>query len=370
MMCVLMRVRDGDALARACDLGLAMQLTNIARDVGEDARAGRLYLPLDWLDAEGVDPEAFLADPPPDPAHRAGWSRRLLAEAERLYRRSEAGVAALPLDCRPGHLCRAAHLCRHRRGRARATAMTASRRRARTGRAAENRLAGDVGRPDGGEPCPAAPGASCTPHPAPEVAFLVACRGARPGRAGPGRRAAVGAWPSLRRATGGAASAWRRAHCRGAEPALHAASVKEPRMDYGLFFIYLAACGAAAATGALFPPRRLVSGAEKAQLDPARLAVPGGVDDALPLMSLAAMRVAHVGRPARPGAGVLVGADRVQHALDAGLLRAEADAGGAGRGVGAVAGGGGDLVAFFARIDWWRGCCSCPIWSGSPSPGR
>ena len=35
MMCVLMRVRDRDALARACDLGVAMQLTNIARDVGE-----------------------------------------------------------------------------------------------------------------------------------------------------------------------------------------------------------------------------------------------------------------------------------------------------------------------------------------------
>ena len=39
MMCVLMGVRDRDALARACDLGVAMQLTNIARDVGEDARA-------------------------------------------------------------------------------------------------------------------------------------------------------------------------------------------------------------------------------------------------------------------------------------------------------------------------------------------
>ncbi|MEM6906172.1 MAG: squalene/phytoene synthase family protein, partial [Pseudomonadota bacterium] len=35
MMCVLMGVRDWDALARACDLGVAMQLTNIARDIGE-----------------------------------------------------------------------------------------------------------------------------------------------------------------------------------------------------------------------------------------------------------------------------------------------------------------------------------------------
>jgi 15-cis-phytoene synthase len=101
MMCVLMRVRDGDALARACDLGLAMQLTNIARDVGEDARAGRIYLPLAWLDAEGVPLNRLLADPEFSP----GLGRvvqRLLAEAARLYNRSEAGVAALPVGCRPG----------------------------------------------------------------------------------------------------------------------------------------------------------------------------------------------------------------------------------------------------------------------------
>ncbi len=101
MMCVLMRVRDADALARACDLGLAMQLTNIARDVGEDAREGRLFLPLDWLEGAGIDAEAFLADPQPTPAIRR-VVRRLLAEADRLYFRSEAGIAALPLSVRPG----------------------------------------------------------------------------------------------------------------------------------------------------------------------------------------------------------------------------------------------------------------------------
>ncbi|MBI1170395.1 phytoene synthase [bacterium] len=101
MMCVLMRVRDADALARACDLGLAMQLTNIARDIGEDARAGRLYLPLDWLAAEGIAPEAFLRNPVSD-ARLKRLTRRLLGEAAALYRRSEAGVAVLPLACRPG----------------------------------------------------------------------------------------------------------------------------------------------------------------------------------------------------------------------------------------------------------------------------
>lgn len=101
MMCVLMRVREADTLARACDLGLAMQLTNIARDVGEDARAGRVYLPLDWLQEAGLTPEAFFADPRPTQDIRT-MVRRLLAEAETLYARSSAGVAALPLACRPG----------------------------------------------------------------------------------------------------------------------------------------------------------------------------------------------------------------------------------------------------------------------------
>ncbi|SLN32924.1 15-cis-phytoene synthase [Pseudooctadecabacter jejudonensis] len=101
MMCVLMRVRDADALARACDLGVAMQLTNIARDIGEDARAGRIYLPLDWLEEAGMDVDAFLHTPEATPDVRR-MARRLLAEAHRLYLRSEAGVPALPRPSRMG----------------------------------------------------------------------------------------------------------------------------------------------------------------------------------------------------------------------------------------------------------------------------
>ena len=101
MMCVLMRVRDANALARACDLGVAMQLTNIARDVGEDARAGRIYLPLEWLDEVGLSPEALLASDAASPEVRR-LVRRLLAEARRLYLRSEAGVPALPVGVRTG----------------------------------------------------------------------------------------------------------------------------------------------------------------------------------------------------------------------------------------------------------------------------
>lgn len=101
MMCVLMRVRDADALARACDLGVAMQLTNIARDVGEDARIGRIYLPLDWLREAGIDPVNFLREPLPTNDVRK-MVKRLLHEADRLYRRSEAGIDVLPLQARTG----------------------------------------------------------------------------------------------------------------------------------------------------------------------------------------------------------------------------------------------------------------------------
>jgi 15-cis-phytoene synthase len=78
-----------------------VQLTNIARDVGEDARAGRLYLPLTWLREAGIDPEAWLASPVFSPA-LAGVVARLLVAADELYRRAEAGFAELPFDCRPG----------------------------------------------------------------------------------------------------------------------------------------------------------------------------------------------------------------------------------------------------------------------------
>lgn len=99
MMAMVMNARG--AVARACDLGVAMQLTNIARDVGEDARAGRLYLPRTWLTESGIDPERFLARPEQNPA-LAGVVARLLAVADSLYARGAGGIARLPLSCRPG----------------------------------------------------------------------------------------------------------------------------------------------------------------------------------------------------------------------------------------------------------------------------
>lgn len=101
MMALVMGTRSREALARACDLGIAMQLSNIARDVGDDARQGRLYLPLDWLREEGIDPDDWLSAPRHSPAI-ARVVLRVLADAELLYRRACAGIAHLPADCRPG----------------------------------------------------------------------------------------------------------------------------------------------------------------------------------------------------------------------------------------------------------------------------
>ena len=101
MMALLMGVRSADGLARACDLGVAMQLSNIARDVGEDARIGRLYLPRQWLREAGLDPDAWLENPVFTDA-LGSVVARLLAAADALYHRVDAGVAQLPLACRPG----------------------------------------------------------------------------------------------------------------------------------------------------------------------------------------------------------------------------------------------------------------------------
>jgi phytoene synthase len=56
---------------------------------------------LDWFDEFDVDPEAFLANPQPTPEIKR-MTKRLVMEANRLYFRSEPGIAALPRACRPG----------------------------------------------------------------------------------------------------------------------------------------------------------------------------------------------------------------------------------------------------------------------------
>jgi len=101
MMTLIMRTSDKRAVARACDMGVAMQLTNIARDIGEDARMGRLYLPRRWFAQAGINAEQWLANPVQN-EHITAMCKRLLSYADILYKRSDAGVALLPLSCRAG----------------------------------------------------------------------------------------------------------------------------------------------------------------------------------------------------------------------------------------------------------------------------
>jgi len=85
--------RDSGALEHAADLGIAMQLTNILRDVAEDAAMGRLYLPLDEIAAFGCDPEAIMAGNP-----GPGFRDFLAFEIDRardLYRSAMQGISAL-----------------------------------------------------------------------------------------------------------------------------------------------------------------------------------------------------------------------------------------------------------------------------------
>ena len=91
MMTLAMGARDPETLARACDLGVAMQLTNIARDVGEDARNGRTYLPAEWLDGVRVDRSS---------PELAQVVKRILGRADDLYDRADHGVPLLPPSCR------------------------------------------------------------------------------------------------------------------------------------------------------------------------------------------------------------------------------------------------------------------------------
>ncbi len=96
MMALVMGVRDTPTLRRAQDLGLAFQLTNIARDVIDDAGAGRLYLPAAWLREAGVEPISSAVAAPKHRAAVHAVAVRLLALAEPYYNSARGGLRGLP----------------------------------------------------------------------------------------------------------------------------------------------------------------------------------------------------------------------------------------------------------------------------------
>jgi phytoene synthase len=89
---------DPSAVNYAIRLGIALQLTNILRDVGEDAQIGRIYLPLEDLDRFGVAPRDLLE------GRRGAGFRALMrfevARARRLYAAAWPGIALLAPDSR------------------------------------------------------------------------------------------------------------------------------------------------------------------------------------------------------------------------------------------------------------------------------
>lgn len=82
-------------LKYAHELGLAFQLTNIIRDVGEDARRGRIYLPLDELDQFGVKPAEIL-----NRQHSERFQKLMQFQYERALQHYDHALAWLPQEDR------------------------------------------------------------------------------------------------------------------------------------------------------------------------------------------------------------------------------------------------------------------------------
>ncbi len=101
MMCHVLGVRRERAVVHGVHLGMAMQLTNVCRDVAEDWQRGRLYLPLEVAPGlSGARPSR--AVPPKLVPHMARAVRTLLREADVLYASGDAGLRYLPFRARWG----------------------------------------------------------------------------------------------------------------------------------------------------------------------------------------------------------------------------------------------------------------------------
>ncbi|MBB4152684.1 phytoene synthase [Sphingomonas jinjuensis] len=95
MMAIVMGVSPDDeaTLDRACDLGMAFQLANIARDIEEDDRVGRCYLPVEWLVEMDIPPGQHMK--PPFRPRLAVLARRLATKAEAFEASARQGTRAL-----------------------------------------------------------------------------------------------------------------------------------------------------------------------------------------------------------------------------------------------------------------------------------
>ncbi len=100
MMAVVMGVSpdDNDTLDRACDLGMAFQLANIARDLSEDDAVGRCYLPMDWLVEADIPPGEHMRPHYRSRVADMGWW--LASMAQEYENSARIGAAKLPFRSR------------------------------------------------------------------------------------------------------------------------------------------------------------------------------------------------------------------------------------------------------------------------------
>ncbi|MFW7379858.1 MAG: phytoene/squalene synthase family protein [Oligoflexus sp.] len=97
MACHIFGVRDESALLHADSMGRAMQLTNIARDIIDDASLNRVYIPDEWFVDKPLQAREILKLP--NRAPLVPLAQRLVDEAENLYRQGEQGLIHLPWQC-------------------------------------------------------------------------------------------------------------------------------------------------------------------------------------------------------------------------------------------------------------------------------
>ena len=98
-MCKLLGCKENDAYAFAVDLGIAMQLTNIARDVLEDANMGRRYIPEEWL-SSSISVTEIAIGKSDIKKTIADAIENLLTLSEKYYNSAFAGIKFLPLRSR------------------------------------------------------------------------------------------------------------------------------------------------------------------------------------------------------------------------------------------------------------------------------
>lgn len=97
VMCHIMGLKSTQALENAVHLGIALQLTNIIRDIGDDFRVSKVYLPQNWLSEFRVPPNDLLNSV--YSAQLESLAGKLLQEADHYYQSGLSGLKDLPWRC-------------------------------------------------------------------------------------------------------------------------------------------------------------------------------------------------------------------------------------------------------------------------------